>query len=185
MWDGERVTEAGEQQRVVRVLPDVAAIDKEFDYLVPDGVPVQVGDVSAARAISHEPVLTLLVRGRRTPPDDPTFRGYRATADGRSPRYLDVKIHGTGLPALALLCPRPGRSALALLCPRPGRSAGRPGDLRPGRGLRRTPRGGSSGTGPGRAARSGRTRVGRGRRHRVPEPPGRTPRRRHGRDGAR
>ena len=24
--------------RVVRVLPDVPAIDKEFDYLVPDGV---------------------------------------------------------------------------------------------------------------------------------------------------
>lgn len=32
-------------QRVVRVLPDVAAIDKEFDYLVPDGVEVHVGDV--------------------------------------------------------------------------------------------------------------------------------------------
>ena len=32
-------------QRVVRVLPDVAAIDKEFDYLVPVGVDVQVGDV--------------------------------------------------------------------------------------------------------------------------------------------
>ena len=31
--------------RVVRVLPDVAAIDKEFDYLVPDGVEVHVGDV--------------------------------------------------------------------------------------------------------------------------------------------
>jgi primosomal protein N' (replication factor Y) len=31
--------------RVVRVLPDVAAIDKEFDYLVPDGAEVQVGDV--------------------------------------------------------------------------------------------------------------------------------------------
>ena len=32
-------------QRVVRVLPDVPAIDKEFDYLVPDGVEVGVGDV--------------------------------------------------------------------------------------------------------------------------------------------
>src|SRR4051794_14359045 len=32
-------------QRVVRVLPDVAAIDKEFDYLVPQGVDVRVGDV--------------------------------------------------------------------------------------------------------------------------------------------
>ena len=31
--------------RVVRVLPDVPAIDKEFDYLVPDGVEVSVGDV--------------------------------------------------------------------------------------------------------------------------------------------
>jgi primosomal protein N' (replication factor Y) len=29
----------------VRVLPDVPAIDKEFDYLVPDGVEVSVGDV--------------------------------------------------------------------------------------------------------------------------------------------
>jgi primosomal protein N' (replication factor Y) len=33
------------QQRVVRVLPDVPAIDKEFDYLVPAGVAVEVGDV--------------------------------------------------------------------------------------------------------------------------------------------
>lgn len=30
---------------MVRVLPDVAAIDKEFDYLVPDGVEVHPGDV--------------------------------------------------------------------------------------------------------------------------------------------
>lgn len=35
----------GDGRRVVRVLPDVAAIDKEFDYLVPDGVAVSVGDV--------------------------------------------------------------------------------------------------------------------------------------------
>lgn len=33
------------EPRVVRVLPDVAAIDKEFDYVVPPGVEVQVGDV--------------------------------------------------------------------------------------------------------------------------------------------
>ncbi|WP_421120191.1 hypothetical protein ACE2AJ_02285 [Aquihabitans daechungensis] len=39
------MSEVGAGQRVVRVLPDVAAIDKEFDYLVPDGVAVQVGDV--------------------------------------------------------------------------------------------------------------------------------------------
>ena len=31
--------------RVVRVLPDVPAIDKEFDYLVPPGTEVAVGDV--------------------------------------------------------------------------------------------------------------------------------------------
>ena len=37
--------EMGRSQRVVRVLPDVAAIDKEFDYLVPEGVEAQVGDV--------------------------------------------------------------------------------------------------------------------------------------------
>ena len=30
---------------MVRVLPDVAAIDKEFDYLVPPGVAVSVGDM--------------------------------------------------------------------------------------------------------------------------------------------
>lgn len=35
----------GDGPRVVRVLPDVAAIDKEFDYLVPPGVAVAVGDV--------------------------------------------------------------------------------------------------------------------------------------------
>lgn len=45
VWEGERVSEVVVGQRVVRVLPDVAAIDKEFDYLVPDGVEVQVGDV--------------------------------------------------------------------------------------------------------------------------------------------
>ncbi|MEO6628159.1 MAG: hypothetical protein ABIP03_06265, partial [Aquihabitans sp.] len=37
--------DGGGAARVVRVLPDVAAIDKEFDYLVPDGVVVGVGDV--------------------------------------------------------------------------------------------------------------------------------------------
>lgn len=31
--------------RVARVLPDVVGIDKEFDYLVPDGVEVHVGDM--------------------------------------------------------------------------------------------------------------------------------------------
>ena len=31
--------------RVVRVLPDVPAIDKEFDYLVPEGVEARLGDV--------------------------------------------------------------------------------------------------------------------------------------------
>jgi primosomal protein N' (replication factor Y) len=45
VWEGERVTLLGGSPRVVRVLPDVAAIDKEFDYLVPDGVEAQVGDV--------------------------------------------------------------------------------------------------------------------------------------------
>jgi len=45
VWEGERVSEAGGRQRVVRVLPDVAAIDKEFDYLVPEGLEVHVGDV--------------------------------------------------------------------------------------------------------------------------------------------
>lgn len=35
--------------RVVRVLPDVVGIDKEFDYLVPDGVEVRMGDVVRIR----------------------------------------------------------------------------------------------------------------------------------------
>lgn len=39
------MSEVVDVQRVVRVLPDVPAIDKEFDYLVPLGVPVSVGDV--------------------------------------------------------------------------------------------------------------------------------------------
>jgi primosomal protein N' (replication factor Y) len=34
-----------EPERVVRVLPDVVGIDKAFDYLVPDGVEVHLGDV--------------------------------------------------------------------------------------------------------------------------------------------
>ncbi|CAN5644252.1 hypothetical protein BH10ACT1_BH10ACT1_24640 [soil metagenome] len=34
-----------EGQRVVRVVPDVVGIEKEFDYLVPAGVEVHVGDV--------------------------------------------------------------------------------------------------------------------------------------------
>ncbi|MCU1373683.1 MAG: priA [Actinomycetia bacterium] len=37
--------EAAEGRRVVRVLPDVVGIDKAFDYLVPDGVQVHLGDV--------------------------------------------------------------------------------------------------------------------------------------------
>ena len=45
MCEGERVSRVVDGQRVVRVLPDVAAIDKEFDYLVPDGVEAHVGDV--------------------------------------------------------------------------------------------------------------------------------------------
>ncbi|NLD77730.1 MAG: hypothetical protein GX643_13790 [Acidimicrobiales bacterium] len=38
-------TDSSDAPLVVRVLPDVAAIDKEFDYLVPPGVDVAVGDV--------------------------------------------------------------------------------------------------------------------------------------------
>jgi primosomal protein N' (replication factor Y) (superfamily II helicase) len=37
--------EPGDPPRVVRVLPEVPAIDKEFDYLVPAGVPIELGDV--------------------------------------------------------------------------------------------------------------------------------------------
>lgn len=40
-----QVTVEPETRRVVRVLPDAVGIDKEFDYAVPDGVEVQVGDV--------------------------------------------------------------------------------------------------------------------------------------------
>lgn len=43
--EGEVTARPGTGPRVVRVLPDVAAIDKEFDYLVPPGVAVTVGDV--------------------------------------------------------------------------------------------------------------------------------------------
>jgi primosomal protein N' (replication factor Y) len=39
------VSDAPDERRVVRVLPDAVGIDKEFDYRVPDGVEVQVGDV--------------------------------------------------------------------------------------------------------------------------------------------
>lgn len=35
--------------RTVRVLPDVVGIDKEFDYVVPDGVEVHVGDLVRVR----------------------------------------------------------------------------------------------------------------------------------------
>lgn len=47
MVDGSEATVSGStpQRRVVRVLPDVPAIDKEFDYLVPPGVEVAMGDV--------------------------------------------------------------------------------------------------------------------------------------------
>ena len=44
MCDGDPMTGV-DDQRVVRVLPDVPAIDKEFDYVVPSGWSVQVGDV--------------------------------------------------------------------------------------------------------------------------------------------
>lgn len=42
MTDPDGVSQPG---RVVRVLPDVPAIDREFDYLVPAGTDVAVGDV--------------------------------------------------------------------------------------------------------------------------------------------
>jgi primosomal protein N' (replication factor Y) len=44
IWQGSAMVDPG-AQRVVRVLPDVVGIDKEFDYLVPDGIEVGVGDV--------------------------------------------------------------------------------------------------------------------------------------------
>ncbi|MGB3056022.1 MAG: hypothetical protein WBB52_14345, partial [Acidimicrobiales bacterium] len=76
----------GEGRRVVRVLPDVAAIDKEFDYLVPTGVAVSVGDVVrvdlhgrrvggwvVAADVESEPGITLRplakVSGRGPSPD--------------------------------------------------------------------------------------------------------------------
>jgi primosomal protein N' (replication factor Y) len=45
VWEGDQVSEVVEGVRVVRVLPDVPAIDKEFDYLVPGGASVEIGDV--------------------------------------------------------------------------------------------------------------------------------------------
>lgn len=44
-----RPADAAPSGRVVRVLPDVVGIEKEFDYLVPAGVEVQVGDVVRIR----------------------------------------------------------------------------------------------------------------------------------------
>lgn len=39
------MTEQAEAPRVVRVLPDVVAIDRSFDYVAPEGAEVHVGDV--------------------------------------------------------------------------------------------------------------------------------------------
>ena len=39
--------------RVVRVLPDVSAIDKTFDYLVPDELRDQVGVGDMVRIVLH------------------------------------------------------------------------------------------------------------------------------------
>ncbi len=40
---------AGGEGRIVRVLPEVLGIDREFDYLVPDGAEVAVGDLVRVR----------------------------------------------------------------------------------------------------------------------------------------
>lgn len=76
--------------RVVRVLPDVAAIDKEFDYLLPDRVHVGVGDV-----------VRIDLQGRRvggwvtavdvTPrPDTPLKPLAKVSGRGPAPELLDL-----------------------------------------------------------------------------------------------
>ncbi len=42
---GHRSDDSGSIRRAVRVLPDVSGLDKEFDYLVPDGWHVEIGDL--------------------------------------------------------------------------------------------------------------------------------------------
>ena len=44
---------AGAGPRVVRVLPDVAAIDRAFDYLVPERLEAAVGVGTRVRAVLH------------------------------------------------------------------------------------------------------------------------------------
>jgi primosomal protein N' (replication factor Y) (superfamily II helicase) len=72
--------------RVVRVLPDVPAIDKTFDYLVPDAIrdQVRVGDV-----------VRVLLHGRRVggwiveidvePPPGVDLRPWRSAAGSGPP----------------------------------------------------------------------------------------------------
>ncbi|MEO6987412.1 MAG: hypothetical protein ABI239_02065, partial [Aquihabitans sp.] len=50
----KRSRPAAPEGRVVRVMPDVVGIDKEFDYLVPEGTDVQVGDVVRIRLAGRQ-----------------------------------------------------------------------------------------------------------------------------------
>ena len=54
----------GHEPHVARVLPDVTGLDKQFDYLVPDGLDAPVGD--AACACAARPAGRRLGRSRST-----------------------------------------------------------------------------------------------------------------------
>ena len=76
--------------RVVRVLPDVAAIDKEFDYLVPEWVAVGVGDVVRIQLHGRRVGGWVVAVDVQPPPDVQLKPLAKVSGRGPAPELLDL-----------------------------------------------------------------------------------------------
>lgn len=94
LFDGSAVDvpDASDEPRVVRVLPDVPAIDKTFDYLVPDALGDQVRVGSVVRIELHgRRVGGWVVADRVTPPDGVQLRPLaKVTGWGPDPEIIEL-----------------------------------------------------------------------------------------------
>lgn len=115
-------------QRVVRVLPDVPAIDKTFDYLVPDALrdQVRIGDVVRI-GLHGRRVGGWIVELDVDPPTDVALRPLaKRSGLGPTPDLIDLAQWGAwrwaGRPASFLKTASPERVVTALPEPRPSRA---------------------------------------------------------------
>jgi primosomal protein N' (replication factor Y) len=112
-------------ERVVRVLPDVPAIDKTFDYLVPDAVgdQVRVGTVVRVQLHGRRVGAWVVADGVEPPPGVALRPLAKVTGWGPAADLIDLAHWAAGAgPAAPRACSAPPRRTTPFRLPGPART---------------------------------------------------------------